>query len=308
MEASVLIVCYNSRPFIDDCIQSIQKHVRGTTFEILVVNCSPSDGLQDYISTTYPSVRVIPNTENLGFAKGNNLLAAHAAGEYLVLLNPDTILVDDAITILVKSAKKYQNLGAIAGRAVDLNGKRDAGGRLYYPTMFRLLVAAIGGAQFLNGGLPERAVKEGCVETVSGCFMMVPRLVWEKMQGMDESFFAYYEELDLCRRITDSRMQIIMDPRSEIIHIGGSGSKRSDRILLKTRAHAHYLNKHWSGVKLQIGLFLIWFHSLVRWVAGLIIYASRAGTRNELKDCYEGIVTRPQNWWRGFCDATKIGS
>src|SRR5689334_25209226 len=102
MDLSILIVCYGSRQLIGDCLRSIYSHTSGCSFETLLVDCS-NDGTMDFVKQEYPQVRVIDNSENLGFGAGNNFLAERAQGKYLVLLNPDTVVSDDSIGELYRT-------------------------------------------------------------------------------------------------------------------------------------------------------------------------------------------------------------
>lgn len=154
LDLSILIVCYQSRELILPCLRSVEQHTIGCTYEVLMVDCS-NDGAVDLVKSEFPKTRIIENTENLGFGKGNNVLETHAVAPYLLLLNPDVILTDDSISELFRTAVSMPKAGAIGGRTRMLNGERDPGCRQFAPTLFRLAVSVFGGAHLFNGGLPE---------------------------------------------------------------------------------------------------------------------------------------------------------
>ena len=204
VDVSILIVCYKSRDYILNCLRSAIKHTIGCRYEILLVDCS-SDGTIDLVMGEFPQVRIIQNSENLGFGRGNNLLAEHAIGQFYVLLNPDVIVTDDSIGELYRAAILMPKAGAIGGRTRLPDGTRDPSCRQSVPTLFRLAVSAFGGARFVVGGLSEDAKQPAEVEALSGAFMLVRREAWLDVNGFDTSYFMYSEELDLCMRLRKKR-------------------------------------------------------------------------------------------------------
>jgi N-acetylglucosaminyl-diphospho-decaprenol L-rhamnosyltransferase len=305
IDVSILIVCYKSKDLIEQCLRGVYEQTCGCQFEVLLVDCS-NDGTTDLVRARFPQTRVIESSENLGFGRGNNFLASHATGQYLILLNPDVIVSDDSIGELYRTAVAMPKAGAIGGRARLPDGKRDPGCRQCVPSLFRMIVAAVGGAKFLNGALPENATDAAEVETLSGAFMLVRRDAWEQAQGFDTSFFMYSEELDLCERIRKNGWLIVMTPRAEIIHlVGGGQGQSSRRILLITKARMHYCRKYWNRPKVVLGGLVMWTHALIRVVigsvAGVALGANRA---RQLKEAYAGIVLQPGSWWFGFRENT----
>lgn len=300
-DVSILIVCYKSLDYIDDCLSSLFRFVVGCRFEVLLLDCS-EDGTIEFVRESYPSVRIVDNHENIGFSKGNNRLAEQARGKYLLLLNADTYLTDDAVSELYRCAERYKpsELGAIGGRARLPDGRRDPGSRQSFPTLTKLAISTVGGAKWLNGALPENATQPGAVESLSGAFMMVPASVWEAMGGLDESFFAYCEEMDFCHRLQIAGLPVIMTPTAEIVHLGGGGSHRSERSVMKAQALMHLLRKHWSSSQVIAAGLLIWSHGLARAVAGYIGKPISRQKSAELVSAFGPLVRSPRSWWHGF--------
>ena len=300
-DLSILIVCYKAKDLIADCLSGVYRYTRSCDYEVLLVDCS-NDGTNELVRSQFPQTRIIENTENLGYGKGNNFLAAHAQGQYLLLLNPDVIVSDDAIGELYRTAVARPQAGAVGGRTKLPDGSHDPGCRQFVPTLFRLAVSAVGCGKFLNGALPDNATEAAEVETLSGAFMLVRRDAWDQMEGFDTSFFMYSEELDLCQRLRKKGWKVVMTPRAEIIHLVGGGQKQSGRrILLITQSRMHFFRKFWNGPSVVLGGILLWLHASIRVAAATMVglFMGR-GRAQGLKQAYAGIVFDPGSWWHGY--------
>ena len=300
-DLSILIVCYKAKDLIADCLSGVYRYTRDCDYEVLLVDCS-NDGTNELVRNQFPQTRIIENTENLGYGKGNNFLAAHAVGNYLLLLNPDVIVSDDAIGELYRTAVAMPKAGAVGGRTKLPDGSHDPGCRQFVPTLFRLTISALGGGKFLNGALPDNATEAAEVETLSGAFMLVRRDAWDQLEGFDTSFFMYSEELDLCQRLKKQGWQVVMTPRAEIIHLVGGGQKQSaKRIQLIAQARMHFFRKFWNRPSVVLGGILVWLHASIRvaaaTLAGFVMGRDRA---QGLKQAYAGIVFNPGSWWHGY--------
>jgi GT2 family glycosyltransferase len=302
VDVSVLIVCYKALDLIGDCLRGLYAHTTGCRFEVLLLDCS-NDGTVEFVRTSYPRTRLIENTENLGFGRGNNRLAEFATGRYLVLLNPDTLVHDDAIGELFRTAEATPGVGAVGGWARRADGSRDPGCQQFLPTFWRLTLVALGGARLLNGAIPENATAPGPAEILSGAFMLVPADVWREVGGFDTSFFMYSEEVDLCYRISRTGRPVIMTPRAEITHlVGGGSSLNPRRTLMITTARMHFLRKFWSPASATIGGFLLWLWAAFRFFGGSLLsfLPFKRDRALALRDSYRDIVLSPRLWWRGY--------
>ncbi|MGC1274994.1 MAG: glycosyltransferase family 2 protein [Planctomycetaceae bacterium] len=301
VEVSILIVCYKSKDLIEACLEGVFAHTQGVDFEVLLLDCS-NDGTVDLVAGRFPKVRIVENDENLGFARGNNVLATHALGKYLLLLNPDTVVETNAIGELYRTAVRHPEAGAVGGRARRADGSRDPGCRQAVPSLSRLVVAALGGAKLLNGALAEDAVTPDEVETLSGAFMMVRADVWREHGGFDTSFFMYAEELDLCYRLRRAGYAVMMTPAAEIVHlVGGGNAMNPSRILNISKARMHFFRKFWTSRQVVLAGLILWLHGAIRFAAGW------AGDRllrwnrgKQLQAAYADVVLTPSSWWQGF--------
>jgi N-acetylglucosaminyl-diphospho-decaprenol L-rhamnosyltransferase len=300
VDVSVLIVCYKSRDMIEECLRGLFNHTHRCRYEVLLLDCS-NDGAMDIVRAAFPQARIIDNSENLGYGRGNNLLAASARGRFVLLLNPDVIITSDAVSELYEAAINMTDAGAIGGRTVLPDGSRDPGCRQVVPTVSRLLVAAIGGARFMKGGLPETATDAADVDTLSGAFMLVRTNAWREVKGFDEGFFMYCEEVDLCQRLRAMGWRIVMTPKAEVIHLVGSGhSKSPQRIKLIYTARMHFFRKYWSIPGVVAGGCILWLHALIRVIVANGMRITAKHQADSLHQAYVGVVASPHEWWCGF--------
>ena len=301
VDLSILIVCYKSRDLISECLQGIEKYTSGCQYEVLLLDCS-NDGTVDLVKSKFPATRIVENSENLGFARGNNVLAEHATGTYLLLLNPDVVITDDAIGELYRTAVSMPAAGAIGGRTRLPDGSRDPGCRQCRPTLFRLASSVIGCSQLFHGMLAENAKVPANVETLHGAFMIVRRDAWLEIGGFDTSFFMYSEELDLCQRLQNRAWSIVMTPRAEIIHLAGGGDGQNPRRVCSImKSKMHFIRKYWSHFHVVLAGALLWSHALVRVVVSYIALPIIGVRRSQkLRQAFAPIVLRPGGWWHGF--------
>ncbi|WP_373649462.1 MULTISPECIES: glycosyltransferase family 2 protein [unclassified Schlesneria] len=300
-EVSILIVCYKSKDLIRQCLDGVYNHTTGVDYEVLLLDCS-NDGTMDLVRQEYPKAIIIDNDQNLGYGLGNNVLAAHASGKYILLLNPDVIISDDAVGELYRTAIAMPRAGAVGGWNQLPNGQRDPGCRQFLPTISRILVTALGGARFLNGALKEGEVKAREVETLSGAFMLVRVDVWKEIGGFDPSFFMYSEEMDLCYRLRGLGWSIIMTPQAQVIHLDAGGQGNTPRrVRLLTTSRMHFIRKYWALPKVWLAGFLTWLHGLIRVAIGVAAFpfTGKKWPRN-LVEAYAPVVFMPGKWWWGF--------
>lgn len=301
-EVSVIIVGYRSKALIVDCLQSIYAHTSDLSVEVIVIDNS-DDGTVEAVRERFPQVQVIDNRRNLGFGPGNNLAAAHAGGRYLLFLNPDTLLLDDAIGKLTVFAKAHPEAGVWGGVCVLPDGKVDPGSCQVVPTVGEMALALVGLSSLRRKPIRRDEGFAGQVPVVSGAFMMVDAVLWREMGGFDESFKLYSEEVDLCRRVREKGRRVLMTGAARVRHLVGHGSVYSpSRTMAKTRGCMHYIRKHrrWPG-QVTAAAVLIWIHALSRYVAGVALFPVLGQQRaNTLRAAFGPIVLRPCAWWSGW--------
>ena len=253
MKLSVVILSWNDLKVIDDCLGSIYRETRDIDFEVIVSDNGSTDGSREFINQHYPDVRIIANGVNLGFAKGNNAGIACSSGEYVLILNPDTIIHGGALQRWVAFADCHPEAGAFGCRVLSRDGSYQGPARPF-PTVFRDWIAAL----YLRplAYLSEFFISdtytgwkgdtERAIDWQSGCCVMFRSNVLRSLGGFDGQFFYHFEEVDLCRRVWDAGYPILYTPTVVITHLGGQSVSRFPiRFELeKYRSRYRYFYKH----------------------------------------------------------------
>ncbi|HTT17821.1 MAG TPA: glycosyltransferase family 2 protein [Candidatus Sulfotelmatobacter sp.] len=232
MKLSVVILCWNDRGVITDCLRSIFATTKSTKFEVIVADNGSTDGSIELIRSSYPGVRVIENGRNLRFAKANNVAIQACRGEYILILNPDTIIHEGALDRMIQFADRHSEAGAFGCRVLNPDGSYQVSAR-----PFASLRAEWIAALYLRGmGRFHRwfradsyagwnGTSERQVDWVSGCFILARRALLKSIGGFDEQFFYYYEDMDLCHRVWKAGQSILFTPCATITHLGGQSTK-----------------------------------------------------------------------------------
>lgn len=300
-DISVLIVCYRSKDLVLNTLEGLYGHTQGPTFEVLLTDCS-HDGTEQTVAQRFPGVRIVSAPENLGFARGNNFLAEHAKGRYLLLLNPDVEIHENAVGELYRCARERPSAGAWGGVTYLKNGRVDPGSRQSTPNLWRLCLAVVGFERWATGGLSPAETRPREVEALSGAFMMLTTDRWRDMGGFDETFFMYAEELDLCYRLRRAGFPPVMTPKSRVIHLVGSGAGRSPkRLAAIARAKMHFLRKHRGPIVAALGGALLWSAAMKKVIAARLVGSfSRNRRLGEIAEAYALTAFHPRDWWGGY--------
>lgn len=199
MELSVVILNYNVSSFLDLCLQSVTAAITNIDAEIIVVdNCSSDDSCQ-MVRQKYPQVKLIENKENFGFSKGNNIGVNSAKGEYVCILNPDTMVPEDVFKQLINFSKQKENVGIVGCKLIDGTG-------YFLPESKRNLPTPLVAFKKLLGLSKDYYVthlhknNSGKIEVLVGAFMLMKKHLYNKLHGFDEDFFMYGEDIDLSYR------------------------------------------------------------------------------------------------------------
>lgn len=233
MKLSVIIICWNDLRVIPECLRSIYAGTRSSDFEVLVSDNGSTDGSVEFIRKNYPDVRVLENGANLGFGKGNNVGIRASNADYVLILNPDTIIREGALDRLVQFADKHPGAGGFGCRVLNPDGTYQTSARLF-PTVRRYWVSALGLKKLANvsrmflfeeypGWFGET---ERPIDWQSGCCVMFRGDLLRSLGGFDEQFFYHFEEVDLCRRVWSSGHPILFAPDAVITHLGGQSVGR----------------------------------------------------------------------------------
>jgi hypothetical protein len=250
MKLSIVIICWNDLRVIRDCLRSIFEGTHNTDFEVIVSDNGSVDDSTEFIRKHYPTVRVVENQQNLGFARGNNAGICVSRGEYVLILNPDTIIHDGALDKLVGFADRHPEAGAFGCRVLNPDGTYQVSARLF-PTIRRYWVSALGLARLSSAFVYEeyprwRGDTERAIDWQSGCCVMFRGDLLKGLGGFDEQFFYHFEEVDLCHRVWNAGQPVLFTPEAVITHLGGQSVNRFPvRFEIeKHRSRYRYFYKH----------------------------------------------------------------
>jgi hypothetical protein len=233
MKLSIVILCWNDLAVIGDCLRSIYEGTRSIEFEVIVSDNGSTDGSIEFIRKTYPQASVVENGTNLRFAKGNNVGFRVSKGEYILILNPDTIIHDGALDKMVAFADKHPEAGALGCRVVNLDGSYQEHVRPL-PTIRAEWMAAFHlgvltrFSEWFNPGIYVGWNGDGerTVGWLAGCFILMRSDLLKRLGGFDEQFFYYYEDTDLCRRVWEAGCSVLYTPDISITHLKGHSTKK----------------------------------------------------------------------------------
>ena len=284
-DLSVIVVSWNTRDELQTCLESVLAGLRGISGEVMVVDNASDDGSPEMVEALFPEVRLVRNAQNLGFAVGCNIGLKIASGRYLLLLNPDTIVLGDVLASSVRYLDGHPNVGAFGCRVRNPDGTLQ-------PTCFRdpsvlntfLGLTGLARLRWPPGFGRERMThwlrdSERDVDVVTGCYLAVRREVVDDVGPLDSGYFFCGEEADWCRRIRTKGWAVRFAPVGEIIHLeGAAGRKISERRdLLGMAGLVRYVHHHDGWLAGWTMWALLWLHAASRAIVfGVIAHGRRS--------------------------------
>lgn len=256
MDVSIVIVNYNTFALTSQCIQSILDHTKGLAYEIILVDNNSTESDPEEFKKKFPSVLLVKNQTNLGFAKGNNAGIAHASGKYILLLNSDTLLKNNAVLICKTFLDQHHQVAAVSARLeypdgnIQHNCQRFPGLRNKLFELLRLqkiLPQKWGGKILLANFFSYDSVVYP--DWIWGTFFMFRKSLLKSLPGekLSEQFFMYVEDMQWCMEFKNLGYQIAFEPAAHVIHLSGkSGGNKSSQIQANTNA---FLKQYYSSAK-----------------------------------------------------------
>ena len=264
VDLSIVIISWNVRELLRRCLQSIVTEARpgsadgvfevdGWEVEILVVDNASTDGSSEMVRDEFPRIHLIVNDENRGFTAANNQGLALSRGRHLLLLNPDTEIVGDALATMTGYMQANSEVGALGPRLLNTDGSLQSS-RRRFPTLSTALVESTVVQEWWDDNrilrryyaadTPDDAVQR--VDWVTGACLLVRRQAYERVGGLDEGFFMYSEELDWCKRIKDAGWEVVFLPTATVIHHEGKSSEQvvPARHIYFQSSKVRYFRKH----------------------------------------------------------------
>lgn len=236
MDLSILIVTYNSARLVGPLLTRLKAQLQDLNAEVVVVDNASRDDTVAVIRAEHPWVTLVASPVNLGFAAGNNLAAKHASGTNLLLLNPDALPHEGALQRGLALMASHERVGLAGGELRGPDNSRQPSARMFPRLRDELFTLSGMAARFPKSSFwarldrgwadPEQAAQ---VDWIPGAFVFIPASVFRLMNGFDERFFMYYEEVDLCRRMARAGYSVWYWPEIKAMHIGGESAKTVDQ-------------------------------------------------------------------------------
>jgi len=254
---SIVIVNYNVKYFIKQCLQSVYKSKSAAELEVIVIDNNSQDNSVEMIKTEFKDVILVENKNNVGFSKANNQGFDLASGEFVLILNPDTIIEETTLDICLNYFKSNQNVGAIGVKMLDGAGRFLPESKRGFPTPVASLFKLFGLSKifpkspifnsYYLGHLSEDKIHE--IDVLTGAFLFTSKKLLDQIKGFDEDYFMYGEDIEMSFRINELGKKIIYLPTSSIIHFKGESTKKNSIPYLKNfyGAMAIYASKRNSG-------------------------------------------------------------
>lgn len=298
IDVSIIVVAWNIKKFVYDCLSSVYEVTKEVSFEVIYVDNASQDGSVEMVRNEFPEVKIIENVENKGFSKANNQAIEIARGRYILLLNSDTIVLDDAIAKTVEFADEHPDTAVVGCKVLNPDNTLQ-NTCFMYPSNLNLFLAAtylykifprsrFFGREFMTWW-SFNDVRE--VEGVCGCFSLVRRSAIDQVGLMNERFFFYGEDIDWCYRFKKAGWKVMFTPSGKIIHYGGQNSKlmaQTFRCQLQG-SKLFFMRLHRSRFTFPLACFLSALFFIFRipyWLAVYVFFDDKRKLAIEQGGCY----------------------
>lgn len=281
MKLSVIIVNYNVKYFIEVCLHSVFRAAEGIDAEVIVVDNNSVDDSCAMIRAKYPQVNLIENKENTGFGHANNQGVVIAKGEYILFVNPDTVMPEDFLQKMIGYMDAHPEAGSVGPKLLDGRGKYAPDGKKSFPSLSVAIFKTTGinkifsKSPYFNKYYAVHVDKDETAEVdiLSGCCMLVRHSVIKEIGGaFDEAYFMYCEDFDLCYRIQQAGYKNIYYPETTLIHYKGESTKKAtiSHVKIFNDALSVFVRKHYSKTNAQLFIMLINIGIVLRAVLSVV--------------------------------------
>jgi hypothetical protein len=303
---SIIVISYNTREMTLKALETAFAETRDTPFEMIVIDNASTDGSAEALTEQYADkAKVICLDENLGFAAANNLAAKDATGDYLLLLNPDTEVLDGAIDKLMTFARAYPDAGIWGGRTLFADHSLNPTSCWSKMSLWSLTSQALGLSSLFRqsslfnpegmGSWDREGIRQ--VDVVTGCFFLIRRDFWNSLGGFDKAFFMYAEEADLCARAAKAGAKPMVTSEATIIHHGGaSETVQSDKLVRLIKAKMTLLYKHFPSATRGLAMWLMKLWPLSRYFAHLVLAKLGRQKSKESVTVWKSVWDRREIW------------
>ncbi len=281
MDLSIITVNWKVKDLLEKCLRSVYEQTKDISFEVFVVDNDSGDGSVEMVREKFPQVSLTASNDNLGFAKGNNVAAKDAKGRYILLLNPDTEILDNAIGKMVKFMDNHPGCGIAGCKLLNPDLTLQPSVR-HFPTFLSQALILLKLHHLFPHSAPMRHylaedfdyTKTQPADQVMGAFFMIRKKVIEKIGLLDEKFWIWFEEVDYCKRTKEAGFKILYTPEAKIIHYYGQSFKQVYNVKKQkdfNKSLTYYFKKHqplWQriliGILKPISIALAWGVYLIK--------------------------------------------
>ena len=261
VDLSIIIVNYHHSHILSDCLESVYKTIEKIQFEIILVDNSSKDNGIKSILKRYPKTQYIKNSKNIGFSRANNQGAKLASGDFLLFINPDTIMIEKAVESMLNHIRSDSSIGVLGPKVLNSDNTIQYSCRKF-PTIWSGLFNRYSLAtrffpnnrhsrDYLMLDYDHNSIRS--VDWVSGCCMMISKLTFKKVNGFDENYFLFIEDVDLCQVMKKKGLRVIYFPNATIFHkISSSNARLTPRVIIKRHQGMIYYNQKYRKVNFII--------------------------------------------------------
>ena len=276
---SIVLVCWNNKSYLDPCLKSLYESGLHTPFDVVVVDNGSTDGSQQMLAEKYPQVKIIQNSSNVGLGKASNQGMEATAGQYVLLLNNDTIVNGASFDAMVDFLDQHPRAGAVGGKLMNPDGTIQAGYNHFSSLTEEFLVATRLG-ELIRPGYPAimHAEQIRSVDWMGSACLMVRRAALDEVGLLDEGYFIYGDETDLQYRLKKAGWEIYFLPKATTIHYGGRSMERWPRRKMVYRGKMLFYRKHYGFLKTLLLRLLLAGLSLIKlmiWGGAYLISSKR---------------------------------
>mgnify|MGYP006277573961 CR=1 FL=1 len=303
---TIVIVSYNTRALTLRCLETLRAQTR-TPCRVVVFDNASTDGSAEAVAATFPDIELIRSTENLGFARANNVVTETVDTPWLLLLNPDTEILDHAVDRLLAFATANPAHGIYGGRTVFADGSLNIASCWNRITPWSAFCRAVGLTALFPrttwfdteaiGAWQRDTIQE--VDIIVGCFLLIRTELWQALGGFDPLFWMYGEEADLCLRARRLGARPVVIPDATIVHhVGAASASRADKIVQVARARVTLIQRHWPPALRWWGTGMAWLWGALRVTAASVL-GLLPGETNAARLARWRTVWKARNTWMG---------
>ena len=308
-ELTVIIVSYNTRDLTLAAVRTLYDTTKTTRIHTVVFDNASADGSADAVAAAFPQVELVRSPDNLGFARANNLVAAAARTDWLLLLNPDTECHPGAVDGLLAFGKANPKGGIYGGRTLFRDGSLNIASCWGRITLWSTLCSTFGltalapNSRLFNPealcGWRRDTVRQ--VDIIVGCFLLVRRSLWDQLGGFDLRYFMYGEDADLCIRAAKLGYRPMITPDAVLMHIiGASSQTRPDKQLLLVKGRVTLIRDHWPAWQVPFGVALMALRVGLRTGASGVLALSGKPRARERFALWSKVWHQRRDWLRGY--------